>query len=162
MVLVWDWKTTHWYISDHTSNFSELHNQNSLQLPIITPSPSIYELCIFLLQMEIEIQVLPDMFFLNGTLSVFTPSGWHLLIWYSATCIREWTKVLAELPESHGHGGWVSIRYLFKAVKEKLGNKKICQNTLNYTPEDLHRTWKWWFGRWLSFSRGPIFSGSSR
>ena len=21
-------------------------------------------------------------------------------------------------------------------------------------------TWKWWFGRWFSFSRGPVFSGS--
>ena len=30
---------------------------------------------------------------------------------------------------------------------------------LRYTPEDSHRTWKWWFGRWFSFSRG-VFSGS--
>ena len=29
-----------------------------------------------------------------------------------------------------------------------------------YTPEDQHRTWKWWFGRWFSSSGGPIFSGS--
>ena len=28
-----------------------------------------------------------------------------------------------------------------------------------YTPEDWHRTWKWWFGRWFSFS-GSVFSGS--
>ena len=28
-----------------------------------------------------------------------------------------------------------------------------------YTPEDWHRTWKWWFGRWFSSSRG-VFSGS--
>ena len=29
-----------------------------------------------------------------------------------------------------------------------------------YTSEDWHRTWKWWFGRWFSSSRGPVFSGS--
>ena len=27
---------------------------------------------------------------------------------------------------------------------------------------DSHRTWKWWFGRWFCFCRGPVFSGSSR
>ena len=27
------------------------------------------------------------------------------------------------------------------------------------TPEDWHRTWKWWFGRWSSSSRA-VFSGS--
>ena len=44
--------------------------------------------------------------------------------------------------------------------KMKLLNMYILPRKDAYTPDDLHRTWKWWFGRWLSFSRG-VFSGST-
>ena len=37
--------------------------------------------------------------------------------------------------------------------------KKVCCDLCIYTPEDWHRTWTWWFGKWFSFSRG-VFSGS--
>jgi len=29
----------------------------------------------------------------------------------------------------------------------------LCGSLDSCTPEDSHRTWKWWFGRWLPFSR---------
>ncbi len=43
-----------------------------------------------------------------------------------------------------------------KLVREKTHTMTIPYDTNMYTPEDWHRTWKWWFGSCLSLSRRCI------
>ena len=57
------------------------------------------------------------------------------------------------LKKNHLEHGNTETKRLTHPLLEKL------KNHFGYTPEDQHRTWKWWFGRWFSFSRG-VFSGS--
>ena len=55
-------------------------------------------------------------------------------------------------------GCWEFMCHVFVCSKRRCPRLRTVFH-LTYTPKDQHRTWKWWFGRLFSSSRG-VFSGS--
>ena len=56
------------------------------------------------------------------------------------------------------HMFWWLCGFFLDPLKQP--TRQLSEGLSSMHPEDSHRTWKWCFGRWLSFSRGPVFSGS--
>ena len=46
------------------------------------------------------------------------------------------------------------VKIWSKLTYPTFGKRKIIDSNMPYTLEDWHGTWKWWFGRWFSFSIG--------
>ena len=65
------------------------------------------------------------------------------------------SQKVSSWPESYGlrpqgTSSWRGVELNFSSFLVDF----LFPETDGYTPEDQHRIWKWWFGRWFSFTNG--------
>ena len=57
-------------------------------------------------------------------------------------------------------GGLISIVSKYSVAAPWIGMELYTPPKIKEPQRSRNRTWKWWFGRWCSFCRGPVCSAS--